>query len=69
MTDVRQRRSPAGRPVRIQAHNQDVPEWVVRRRRVDRLIDWLAVSAKRAVRRWLLPRPAGAHRRYSSGGI
>ena len=69
MTDLRQRRSPAGRPVRIQPHNQDVPEWVVRRRRVDRLIDTLAATAKRVVRRWFLPRPAGAPRRHSSSQV
>jgi hypothetical protein len=39
-----------------------MPEWLVRRRRVYRLIDATAEQAKRLVRRWLVPRPNGAPR-------
>jgi hypothetical protein len=42
-----------------------VPEWLARRRPADRLIDRMAASAKRALRRWLAPRPAGAPPRFS----
>jgi hypothetical protein len=32
---------------------------------VDKLIDSLAVAAKRIARRWLVPRPSSAPRRFS----
>jgi hypothetical protein len=57
-----QRRSPAGRPIRIRENVRPLPEWVARRRRVYRLIDSTAERAKRLVRRWLVPRPTSAPR-------
>jgi hypothetical protein len=62
MPESRARKSPGGRPVRIHSNRSEVPEWIVRRRRAYRLIDTVADQAKRMVRRWLLPRPAGARR-------
>jgi hypothetical protein len=60
---VIERSSPAGRPIRVRTTRQVPPEWVARRRKAYRLIDRMADGAKHVVRRWLLPRPASAHRR------
>jgi hypothetical protein len=62
MAHLDQRRSPAGRPIRIRENVRSLPEWVARRRRVYRLIDSTAERAKRLVRRWLVRRPTGAPR-------
>jgi hypothetical protein len=61
MPQTRERRSPDGRRINIRAiDRQAPPDWIVRRRRAYRLIDRVADSAKRLVRRWLAPRPTAA---------
>jgi hypothetical protein len=66
MTHLDPWRSPAGRPIVLRRELHAIPAWVARRRRLYRLIDRLADHAKGAVRRWLVPRPAGAPRQHAA---
>jgi hypothetical protein len=56
MGNFHARRSPAGRPIRIGREPGEVPPWLARRRMAYKLIDAVAESTKRTVRR-LVPRP------------
>lgn len=52
------RSSPDGRPISIRREIRAIPQWVARRRRAYKLVDVVADHAKRAVKRWLIPRPS-----------